>query len=134
MPLTLLSGTIVTKNTLPHPTMPRKKNKQQTFAIPSAQELYDLWMSQIEPELTTENIQHVDEMHAGETPEERTERYARYTEAFKAFDAHRKSVDLALMKEVARLDRKTRKAAEKKQHAEDQAVLEHIDQSIHTMP
>ncbi|MDD5055212.1 MAG: hypothetical protein PHZ00_02995 [Candidatus Peribacteraceae bacterium] len=110
----------------------RKKQRKQAVPMPTAQELYDLWMSQIEPELTTQNIDHADEMHAGETPEERTARYAWYTEAFQIFDNHRKAVDLAVQKEYSRFARETGKAAEKKQKQNDQQALENIDQAIST--
>jgi len=115
--------------------MSKGKNQQQlAYRIPTAQELYDLWMSQIEPELVTANIDHVDERHAGETPEERKARYARYAEAFQMFDDHRKAVDLAVRKRCSEYTRQMDKAAEREQGTLDKATLDSLDTAIQTLP
>lgn len=113
--------------------MPKgKKHQRQAYRIPDAQELYNLWMSQIEPELMTMNIEHADERNAGETAEERKERYAWYSQAFQMFDKHRSTVDLALQKECSRFIREMDKAAERQQSAKDSATLRNIDEAIQT--
>jgi hypothetical protein len=52
----------------------------------TAEQLYNELMWHIEPELMIENIQHLDEMYAGETPEERTKRFEYYAHCFSTFD------------------------------------------------
>ena len=47
--------------------------------------LYDTIMMQIEPDLTTAQIDHLDEKYKGETEEQKTQRHAGYEEAFKLF-------------------------------------------------
>lgn len=114
---------------------PKKhKKQQQAFHFPTARELYDLWMSAIEPELTSHNIDHADELHADETPEERAERYAWYADAFRIFDEHRATVNLAMMTELKRMKRDKEKVAERKESSKEQKALDAIDRTIQSMP
>jgi hypothetical protein len=108
----------------------KQQHRQQAVVIPTAQELYDLWMSQIEPELMTATIDHVDELHAGETPEERKQRYARYAQAFQKFDRHKEQVGLALKKTCAVIAKNIDERAAKKQAKVDSDSLESIDSAI----
>lgn len=48
----------------------------------SPQWIYDTLMEQIEPDLTSANIQRADELYPEETPDEKTARYERYELAF----------------------------------------------------
>jgi hypothetical protein len=57
-----------------------------TAIIPmTAEDMYNLVMGQIEPELTTWITPHLDEMYAHETPLEREERAKRYKAALQEF-------------------------------------------------
>jgi hypothetical protein len=51
-----------------------------------AEELYNLLMVDIEPDLLIENIPGLDAKYAGETPEQHTARMQRYDAAYKKFD------------------------------------------------
>ncbi len=51
----------------------------------SSQEMYDLLMEQIEPDLTSANIQSLDEKYADESAEDRRARLESYTIAFEIF-------------------------------------------------
>lgn len=50
--------------------------------IKSGKEVYDSIMQEIEPELTTENLDTLDEKYEGETKEESKARAERYKQAF----------------------------------------------------
>ena len=52
-----------------------------------AEQLYDLIMADIEPDLLLANIPNLDAKYAGETPEEHTARMKRYEASYKKFDA-----------------------------------------------
>ncbi len=51
-----------------------------------AQELYNLLMAEIEPDLLLEKIPGLDAKYASETPEEKEARMKRYEAAYKKFD------------------------------------------------
>ena len=54
--------------------------------IPSAEELYNTIMSEIEPELTTEGVKLLSEKYKNETTEEARTRKARYDKAYAEYD------------------------------------------------
>ena len=58
----------------------------QDIVFPSGTEVYDGLMVDIEPELLSANIPHLDEPYVGESEEDRKKRYDRYTEAFAKYD------------------------------------------------
>ncbi len=51
-----------------------------------AEQLYDLIMADIEPDLLLANIPTLDQKYLGESPEEHTARMQRYDAAYKKFD------------------------------------------------
>jgi hypothetical protein len=55
--------------------------------IPSGREIYDELMSEIEPELVSENLPRLANIDRNETSEERAVRAMRYTQAFREYDA-----------------------------------------------
>lgn len=65
----------------------------QTEAM-TPEQIYNLIMELIEPELTTDMLPLLDELYATETPEARGERGKRYAAAFEEFEKqYRKFVD-----------------------------------------
>ncbi|MBI3331899.1 hypothetical protein HYZ99_02980 [Candidatus Peregrinibacteria bacterium] len=54
--------------------------------IPTGQELFDVIMGQIEPELTTEGVKTLDQKYQNETAEGLMERKKRYDLAFERYD------------------------------------------------
>ena len=85
----------------------------------SPEQIYNLIMEQIEPDLTTDMLEILDDLYEGEPDEERAEREARYQEAFAEFETQYKVfVDgwqghyFALRKKAMKLNRdKNEKAA-----------------------
>lgn len=55
------------------------------FPIPTGTEIYDEIMRRLEPELRSSNLDHLDDVYAAETADERTNRYQRYSRAFKDY-------------------------------------------------
>ena len=51
-----------------------------------AEQLYDVLMGEIEPDLLLGNIPGLDAKYAGETPEQKDARMKRYEESYKKFD------------------------------------------------
>jgi hypothetical protein len=69
-------------------TGPRADNVKQLSGLDDAiRAFYDTFMTSVEPDLTTKNIQNVDEKYANETPEERKKRAQRYNHAYNLFVA-----------------------------------------------
>ena len=58
-------------------------------AIPEADELYNMLMQEIEPDLVVENLDKLDDLHPNETEEERKARYERYQAAFEEYRVKR---------------------------------------------
>lgn len=56
------------------------------FAIPTGQELYDLLMAKIEPDLVTDQLPLLDAKYAKETPAQIKARAERYEKAFAEYD------------------------------------------------
>lgn len=54
--------------------------------IPDGEEVYDKLMAAIEPELTTKQVAGLKVKYAGETPEQKEARRARYAKAFAEYE------------------------------------------------
>ena len=54
--------------------------------LPSGEDIYNAIMAEIEPELTTDVLPTLEEKYKDESPEERTERFARYEAAFAQYE------------------------------------------------
>ncbi len=78
--------------------------------------LYDTIMGQIEPDLTTGQIDHLDEKYKGETDEEKKQRHAAYEEAFVLFEKIFKQVTEKVEADV----REQHLKAQKQRNAEEQ--------------
>lgn len=106
------------------------KKTQKKEGNPVLEQLYNALMLEIEPELVTHIVPDLDEIYAGETPEERKERGNRYAEAFELF-AERFSKILDLWKEEVQMF-KEKALAEFRQKStkEDAKHLSDIEHSI----
>ncbi len=65
-------------------------DQTQTTTVPpkllTGEQVYNLIMQAIEPELTTDQRSVLDEKYKGETPEQAKERVVRYRKAFEMYD------------------------------------------------
>lgn len=55
--------------------------------VPAAEDIYDMLMGEIEPDLVRNQIPLLGEKYKNETPEEKEQRSRRYLAAFEKFDA-----------------------------------------------
>ncbi|HVW67177.1 MAG TPA: hypothetical protein VHA78_05640 [Candidatus Peribacteraceae bacterium] len=99
-------------------------------APPDARWIYDEFMKHIEPDLMTDHIEHVDEKYAGETAEERAERYEQYTMAFLIFDECLKDFDATMSAGVQFWKKKMEEFAKRESDTEDAAHMKIIEESI----
>lgn len=99
-----------------------------------AQQLYDMLMRDIEPDLLSYNIPKLEEYYAGETAEENQARKERYQKAYAEFDR----VFQAFMNEVQEDVRNTKRASlEKKEQSAREAEtddLESLEDSLDALP
>lgn len=91
-----------------------------------AEDVYNMIMAEIEPDLLLENIPLLEKTYENETPEEHTLRMQRYAESYKKFDQ-----DLALFMndvdgKVRETKRRSLKAKEEQARSEDADKLESI--------
>lgn len=94
------------------------------------EEIYNLFMREIEPDLTTDMLPFLDEMYEGETEEERKMRGESYAEAFEEF-AVRFDKAMAIWKEqILKLKEWAFGIAREKSGKEDIAKLSEIEQSF----
>lgn len=59
---------------------------QNSLFVPTGDELYDMLMRSIEPDLTTDQIPLLDDKYKNETPEAAAVRAGRYQKAFAEYD------------------------------------------------
>lgn len=96
-------------------------------AIPSAAELYDYLMGQIEPELVKKQIPLLKKKYAGETPEARKVRMERYKVAFKKYREALKKYMTNLHKEIYSYGKTLMKEAEKTTQSSEQNKLSMLE-------
>ncbi len=81
-----------------------------------AEDVYDMMMDEIEPDLLLASIPLLDAKYAGETPEQHDVRMQRYTVAYKKFD---QALNM-FMTDIDAKARMTQRLALKQQEAESQ--------------
>ncbi len=96
----------------------------------NGEELYRFFMEEVEPDLLSENIEHLDEMYPGETPEEHLNRYRGYSQAFYLFDEFLKNIDATAEAEFKRIAKAMDLAAELEEKGKVQETLDGIEQQI----
>lgn len=98
--------------------------------LPSGDELYDMLMEKIEPELTTKVLPLLDSRYKKETPAQAKERAKRYEKAFEAYEK-------ALQEYIADLKRKLHshqkvamRSAEKGERQREEKALDTLESDI----
>lgn len=91
------------------------------------EDLYNLLMRGIEPDLCTDTLPLLDTMYAGETLEERKERMHIYAEAFKNFLERYQQFCGALHGKFQKIQSCLRQMAEGKDQAKDSDVMANIE-------
>lgn len=98
--------------------------------LPSAQEIYDSLMKDIEPELLTANIASLKEKYAGESDAERKQRMQRYQRAYKAYDKAYVAYIQNLKTSVNGYRKDALRSVEKRSQARDADLLLRLEQSF----
>jgi hypothetical protein len=75
--------------------------------IPTGQEIFDIIMSHIEPELTSEGLKAIDAKYASETPEDKQARRKRYEQAFVRYEQAYQGYMATLNEQVQRFYRQS---------------------------
>jgi len=102
--------------------------------IPTGMQVYDAFMSRIEPELVSGNLSHIDEPYADETPEKRVARYKRYTKAFEKYDIQYNEWSLALSAAIQEFRRNVIRGAEAKSRTEESPTLNALEDQLTVAP
>jgi hypothetical protein len=94
------------------------------------EDLYDWFMLQVEPELTTLVMPHLDALYAEETPEENTERTGRYAIAFKKVEEKLMNFYSTFGAELTRLRKMCHATSEKDAVSQEAPQLESITSDL----
>jgi hypothetical protein len=95
--------------------------------------VYDLLMSGIEPELTSENTEHILELAKDDTPEERKERAERYARAFEEYDRQFAAAEREWVQQFTAYKRASFKALEEEVATKDQDYLSSLESSMSSL-
>lgn len=98
--------------------------------IPAGQEVFDVIMEHIEPDLTSKGLQKLDEKYVDEKPEETAARQKRYDLAFEKYDQAFDGYMATLHTQVARFRKESFQYAEMKQRTRESDALKTIDTSF----
>ncbi len=93
----------------------------------TTEDLYNLLMRGIEPDLCTDTLPLLDTMYEDETPEQRKERMAWYSEAFKQFLERYEKFTAALHGEFRKIQTSLRSMSEGKSAEHDASAVSHLE-------
>jgi len=94
------------------------------------QQVYDLIMSTIEPELTTSELPTLGEKYAEESPEEAQARVERYNRAFAEYDAQYQELMGGLEAQVQGYKREALATAEREEKEQAEKKIGEIESAI----
>ncbi len=108
------------------------KTKKTAPVAPSytIEDVYNMLMELIEPELTTYNIEHLDEMYEGEDEKEKKMRGERYARAFLALHNVFSSMTGAMKRGILDIKTDFIKEMESKALKEEKKKIKDIEKSI----
>lgn len=103
---------------------------QNSSLIPTGDELYDMIMKGIEPDLTTGQIPLLDAKYKNETPEEAAVRAERYKKAFAEYDLQLSAYLVKLHAKVRECQSTARNSIEKDERIKEGRALSGIESAI----
>lgn len=109
--------------------MPTQKAKARTRS-PIVEQLYDMLMYDIEPELMTSMIPELDRVYADEAKEEKKERAARYAKAIQTFNERLAKLLTLWKQELLAFREQAFASAKATLGREEQEKLSEIERSI----
>lgn len=102
----------------------------EELTIPTGDELYNLLMSAIEPDLTTDQLPLLDEKYKSETPEQAKARADRYEKAFAEYDKQLDAYLAKLEAKVHQYQSAARKSVEKEERVKEEKELSGLEDAI----
>lgn len=97
------------------------------FQFPTGQQIYDMIMGQIEPELLTANLDTLDAPYAGESKDAHDARYERYSRAFAKYKVAYAQWVSELHQAIGSYKRAVRKAAEGANQEKEEQILKNLE-------
>lgn len=94
--------------------------------IPTGRELYDIIMVEIEPELTTANLETLEDRYKGESSDEFAKRKERYALAMERYQQAYQDYIETLQVQVERYRKATFEKVEIEDRTNEQGVLDHL--------
>ena len=98
--------------------------------IPTGDELYNMLMGGIEPDLTTDQLPLLDQKYQGEIPEQAKIRAERYEKAFAEYDRQLAAYLAHLEAKVREYQATARKSLENEEHEKEERALSGIEDAI----
>ncbi|MBP9773863.1 MAG: hypothetical protein KBD00_04520 [Candidatus Peribacteraceae bacterium] len=102
--------------------------------MPAGVDVYDSLMGDIELELVSTNLQHLDERYPNETPDARKARYQRYDKAYAAYDEAFKIWSQDFSQLVAKTKRDILSSAEQQDKKQEEEAMAKIDAAFTATP
>ena len=103
------------------------------LAIPTGDQLYNMLMSKIEPDLTTDQLPLLDEKYKNETPEQAQVRAQRYEKAFAEYDKQLAAYLATLEAKVHQYQSTARKSLEHEERVKEEQELNTLEQTMTTI-
>lgn len=103
------------------------------IAIPTGDQLYNMLMSKVEPDLTTDQLALLDEKYKNETPEQAQVRAVRYEKAFAEYDRQLADYLAGLEAKVREYQSTARKSLEHEERIREEQKLDTLEQAIQTI-
>lgn len=104
--------------------------QKPVIVVKSGQQLYDIFMQEIEPDLVSTEIPTLHIKYAKETPAERKERAKRYKAAFAEYDKVAAQFMAEMNAQLSTYKKRALTGAEKKARAEEEQQLQELESSI----
>ncbi len=101
--------------------------------IPTGDQLYNMLMSKIEPDLTTNQLPLLDEKYKNEIPEQAQIRAVRYEKAFAEYDKQLNAYLANLEAKVREYQSTARKSLEHEERTKEEQKLDTLEQAIQTI-
>lgn len=95
--------------------------------LPTGQEIFDIIMGDIEPDLVSDAAETLDQKYAGESPEQKAGRMARYQAAFAEYDVQYKEYMDAMNAEVNAYRQEALKLTEQNSQKKDETELQSLE-------
>lgn len=105
-----------------------KDDKAQPYF--SAKQIYDELMQRIEPDLMSSSLPYLDELYAGESPEQHRMRMEHYAIAFTIFDEAVQKLSAMMSEDIRMWGKNMQQIAKGESAAKDVSAIQSIEQAL----